>query len=172
MTTPVCQCGNEAVQKITQKDGENKGRPFWTCSTRACKFFKWANGGSSSGAPMGRSQFTAKFGPRDTEYPVGPQDGPVPVLPFQMAPVKVKTGELVVSKVTPAQRAQEVMMALLTSLTAKVATQTEVLERVLSRFNDAQGPEINPRPKKRARMESPPKDEEEVDGPEMVIQSP
>lgn len=170
MATPVCQCGNEAIQKITQKDGANKGRPFWTCSTRACNFFKWANGGASSGAPTGRARFTPKFGPRDTEYPVGPQDAPQEPLPFQMAPVKVMAS--VASKGGPVQRAQEDMMALLTSLTAKVATQTEVLDRVLSRFDDAQGPEINPRPKKRARMESPPKEEEEVDGPEMVIQSP
>ncbi|KAJ8662613.1 hypothetical protein O0I10_001575 [Lichtheimia ornata] len=38
-----CYCGVGARKLVTKKEGRNKGRWFWTCPTRQCRFFKWDN---------------------------------------------------------------------------------------------------------------------------------
>ena len=51
-----CECGNPAVTRTVKKDGDNKGRVFWTCSKpfdEKCNMFEWADdvaatGGSST----------------------------------------------------------------------------------------------------------------------------
>uniref|UniRef100_A0A8C9QXU3 DNA topoisomerase n=1 Tax=Scleropages formosus TaxID=113540 RepID=A0A8C9QXU3_SCLFO len=37
----VCNCGQEAVLLTVRKDGPNKGRQFYKCSTGSCGFFLW-----------------------------------------------------------------------------------------------------------------------------------
>ena len=37
-----CKC-NKTAGKLMTKNGANTGRPFYTCSARACKFFQWAD---------------------------------------------------------------------------------------------------------------------------------
>ena len=41
MSSILCQCGNEACVKVVSKEGPNNGKEFFSCATRACKFFKW-----------------------------------------------------------------------------------------------------------------------------------
>lgn len=41
--TQNCQCGVEAAQFTVKKDGPNKGRKFYTCKTRTCKYFEWVD---------------------------------------------------------------------------------------------------------------------------------
>lgn len=44
--TVFCNCGQPASQRIVQKDNENKGRSFYTCSgtiDSRCNFFQWAS---------------------------------------------------------------------------------------------------------------------------------
>ncbi len=45
---PRCSCSLEAQLKVSHKDGEDKGREYWTCSRSSnilkCKFFEWADG--------------------------------------------------------------------------------------------------------------------------------
>jgi hypothetical protein len=62
VVTHVCDCGNPAYFGTAQKEGPNKGRNFFTCSERDCKFFIWADeegtqrrapGGKKRPAPMG-----------------------------------------------------------------------------------------------------------------------
>lgn len=36
-----CKCGIPAVQRISQKDNSNKGKKFYCCSNRDCKYFEW-----------------------------------------------------------------------------------------------------------------------------------
>lgn len=36
-----CSCGVAASRGITQKEGANKGRHFFSCAQRKCGFFKW-----------------------------------------------------------------------------------------------------------------------------------
>ncbi|OAD60713.1 DNA topoisomerase 3-alpha [Eufriesea mexicana] len=41
-----CHCNQIAAQRIVQKDGPNKGRPFYTCTksmNNSCKFFQWGD---------------------------------------------------------------------------------------------------------------------------------
>ncbi|KJH48144.1 GRF zinc finger [Dictyocaulus viviparus] len=43
----VCNCGALAVQRTVMKEGQNKGRKFWTCAKpvgqpQKCNFFQWA----------------------------------------------------------------------------------------------------------------------------------
>lgn len=40
---PACDCGIPCAVRISGKDNENKGRPFFTCSKKVCKMFKWAD---------------------------------------------------------------------------------------------------------------------------------
>jgi hypothetical protein len=40
-----CDCGKPAVLKTVQKEGPNKGKEFFTCSSGDCKFFKWQTNG-------------------------------------------------------------------------------------------------------------------------------
>src|SRR3989338_7174839 len=37
-----CDCGEDAVSQIVRKEGPNKGRSFYSCPSRSCKFFKWS----------------------------------------------------------------------------------------------------------------------------------
>ena len=39
--TPMCQCNVPSVQFTVSKDGPNKGKLFYTCKTKACKYFQW-----------------------------------------------------------------------------------------------------------------------------------
>ncbi|KAJ1719490.1 DNA topoisomerase 3-alpha [Coemansia biformis] len=59
---PPCNCGTPSAQRVTAKEGPNKGRPFFVCSKgrdAQCDFFQWAdqpstsNGASSSGGGGG-----------------------------------------------------------------------------------------------------------------------
>lgn len=38
-----CKCGKKATLLTTKKEGPNKDRQFYTCSQKACDFFKWAD---------------------------------------------------------------------------------------------------------------------------------
>lgn len=37
----LCKCKIKASMKTVTKEGENKGRKFYTCPQGACNFFKW-----------------------------------------------------------------------------------------------------------------------------------
>ena len=39
----VCKCSQPAITRVVQKAGNNKGRQFYTCETRQCNFFQWAD---------------------------------------------------------------------------------------------------------------------------------
>lgn len=39
----VCNCGSEALLLTVRKDGPNKGRQFYKCSSSTCNFFLWAD---------------------------------------------------------------------------------------------------------------------------------
>ncbi|KAI8149301.1 P-loop containing nucleoside triphosphate hydrolase protein [Fennellomyces sp. T-0311] len=41
METSHCHCHKPAKHLMTKKEGPNKGRWFYTCESRACKFFHW-----------------------------------------------------------------------------------------------------------------------------------
>ncbi|XP_071870527.1 topoisomerase 3-alpha isoform X1 [Bombus fervidus] len=46
-----CHCNQNAIQRIVQKDGPNKGRPFYSCPksiNESCKFFQWADENSGN----------------------------------------------------------------------------------------------------------------------------
>ncbi|KAK7791153.1 hypothetical protein R5R35_013322 [Gryllus longicercus] len=47
-----CRCGGPGKRLMVQKEGPNKGRPFYTCpkSVDKCQFFMWADEGSSDSA--------------------------------------------------------------------------------------------------------------------------
>ncbi|XP_023555904.1 DNA topoisomerase 3-alpha isoform X1 [Octodon degus] len=53
-----CNCGQEAVLLTVRKEGPNQGRQFYKCSSGACNFFLWANGGhpGAGGAPTSVSR--------------------------------------------------------------------------------------------------------------------
>lgn len=38
-----CQCNRNAGKLVTNKQGPNHGRPFYTCAKRVCQFFQWAD---------------------------------------------------------------------------------------------------------------------------------
>jgi hypothetical protein len=38
-----CDCQLDANFLTVNKDGPNKGRKFYSCKTRKCKFFKWGD---------------------------------------------------------------------------------------------------------------------------------
>ena len=38
---PFCNCRQRALRIQVAKDGPSKGRMFYTCAKRACKFFQW-----------------------------------------------------------------------------------------------------------------------------------
>jgi hypothetical protein len=41
---PMCRCNFKAKKLLTQQEGANKGRYFFTCSNdRNCDFFQWAD---------------------------------------------------------------------------------------------------------------------------------
>ncbi|NXA04200.1 TOP3A topoisomerase, partial [Sapayoa aenigma] len=39
----VCNCGSEALLLTVRKDGPNRGRQFYKCSSSSCNFFLWAD---------------------------------------------------------------------------------------------------------------------------------
>lgn len=39
----VCNCGSEALLLTVRKDGPNRGRQFYKCSSSTCNFFLWAD---------------------------------------------------------------------------------------------------------------------------------
>ena len=41
---PTCSCGFDSVQRVCQKPGPNNGRPFFTCRTSSCSFFRSIDG--------------------------------------------------------------------------------------------------------------------------------
>ena len=41
---PTCSCGFDSVQRVCQKPGPNNGRPFYTCRTSSCSFFRSIDG--------------------------------------------------------------------------------------------------------------------------------
>ncbi|KAJ2881346.1 DNA topoisomerase 3-alpha, partial [Coemansia asiatica] len=50
---PLCNCGTLSVQRVTTKEGPNKGRAFFVCSKpqdARCEFFQWVDQPSSSSA--------------------------------------------------------------------------------------------------------------------------
>ena len=43
-TNAKCKCNVDAASRITQKEGPNKGRQFYTCGNdRKCNYFEWAD---------------------------------------------------------------------------------------------------------------------------------
>ena len=42
-----CNCCERAIIRTVRKEGDNKGREFFTCEKRACDFFLWADEGNS-----------------------------------------------------------------------------------------------------------------------------
>ena len=43
-TNAKCKCNTDAASRITQKEGPNKGRQFYTCGNdRKCNYFEWAD---------------------------------------------------------------------------------------------------------------------------------
>lgn len=40
---PNCDCGERVKEGITQKEGPNKGRPYFACKNNVCGFFEWAD---------------------------------------------------------------------------------------------------------------------------------
>ncbi|NWZ46946.1 DNA topoisomerase 3-alpha [Haliaeetus albicilla] len=63
----VCNCGNEALLLTVRKEGPNRGRQFYKCSTGTCNFFLWADQQSedrSNTAPRG-SALPQPFAGRD-----------------------------------------------------------------------------------------------------------
>mmetsp|Transcript_178512 Transcript_178512/g.572055 ORF Transcript_178512/g.572055 Transcript_178512/m.572055 type:complete len:1068 (+) Transcript_178512:55-3258(+) len=49
---PRCGCGAAAKRSNVQKEGPNTGRPYWTCETRRCRFFAWADAEARRNANM------------------------------------------------------------------------------------------------------------------------
>ena len=43
----MCYCNRASQRKITRA-GQNKDRPFWTCATRSCRWFAWADESSET----------------------------------------------------------------------------------------------------------------------------
>lgn len=62
-----CLCGELAVQRQVVKEGQNKGRMFWTCAKSKeaqCGFFEWADQGgtgSTAGAASGGGTLSDNF---------------------------------------------------------------------------------------------------------------
>lgn len=65
-----CKCNTNASKFITNKEGPNKGRPFYTCQARKCGFFQWADensvpaNGPSTSAVLGGAPAAATGGKR------------------------------------------------------------------------------------------------------------
>ena len=59
---PLCQCGEVKVQRTVNKEGDTKGRQFWTCprprETQCQGAFQWSDevevGARAGGQPRGR----------------------------------------------------------------------------------------------------------------------
>ncbi|XP_076756767.1 topoisomerase 3-alpha isoform X2 [Xylocopa sonorina] len=70
-----CNCNETAVRRIVQKDGPNKGRPFYSCPkgmNESCKFFQWgdendADTHNSSFRERGKKTFRGKGNAQTTE---------------------------------------------------------------------------------------------------------
>jgi predicted RNA-binding protein YlxR (DUF448 family) len=48
---PECKCGKVSVERTVTKDSPNKGRKFWTCANRSCRFFEWNSSGNQTWVP-------------------------------------------------------------------------------------------------------------------------
>ncbi|PAA46937.1 hypothetical protein BOX15_Mlig014717g3 [Macrostomum lignano] len=64
-----CKCGEPARERTVQKDGPNKGRPFFGCAkpmNQSCNFFQWgdepAGGGGGGGGGGGSGFANSSFG--------------------------------------------------------------------------------------------------------------
>lgn len=44
MPLRLCDCEETAIRYQVRKEGPNKGRYFFTCDSRACKYFEWEDG--------------------------------------------------------------------------------------------------------------------------------
>lgn len=49
----VCYCNVAAAQFTVRKEGPNQGRQFYSCSTKACQFFLWADADATTGGYSG-----------------------------------------------------------------------------------------------------------------------
>ena len=47
MSTTNCQCGKPVATSVVKKEGQNHGRSYSHCATRACKYFEWCDGGKN-----------------------------------------------------------------------------------------------------------------------------
>lgn len=60
-----CNCDMEAVSRTVNKEGANKGRPFYSCKKpmqQSCGFFQWADEDSNQQAPRPSSGPAARRG--------------------------------------------------------------------------------------------------------------
>ncbi|KAK1129739.1 hypothetical protein K0M31_019453 [Melipona bicolor] len=65
-----CHCNQLAVQRIVQKEGPNKGRPFLSCHksiNESCKFFQWADENDGNTYNMSGKRDTRTFKERGNE---------------------------------------------------------------------------------------------------------
>ena len=56
-TIPACRCGTEAAKATVKSNTANKGRPYFHCPRRECKFFAWSGGGRPRRAPLAWRRF-------------------------------------------------------------------------------------------------------------------
>lgn len=56
----VCYCSNSATLLTVRKEGPNQGRQFYSCSSKACNFFHWAD------APMNNDGGDDSFNNRNS----------------------------------------------------------------------------------------------------------
>ena len=55
---PSCKCNEPAAERTVSKDGDNKGRKFFTCSKgrdNGCDFFDWNDAGGGKVVPKKRA---------------------------------------------------------------------------------------------------------------------
>uniref|UniRef100_A0A8C5TPG5 DNA topoisomerase n=1 Tax=Malurus cyaneus samueli TaxID=2593467 RepID=A0A8C5TPG5_9PASS len=72
----VCNCGSEALLLTVRKEGPNRGRQFYKCSSSTCNFFLWAdeqpqNGGTAAPRSSTLLQPTAGRAPVGFQRPGG-----------------------------------------------------------------------------------------------------
>lgn len=54
-STSNCSCNVPAIQLTVKKDGPNKNRQFFTCSSKTCNYFEWADGMIASSGTTGNA---------------------------------------------------------------------------------------------------------------------
>lgn len=135
--TPICLCGNASQMLLVTKEGSNKGREFYSCANRVCKFFKWVDSPSSS-APSAPSVPTPTFfSARGPKAPVNP--------PFK-APAPQSTAP---SPATPMAPMETVMV----KATAALMSAVETMNALIRKLEEGQFPRLDtPQPpRKKAR---------------------